>query len=179
MAKDDLKKVKEEMKKIIDADKKMYTGLEYAADWIELLNNKLEQAVHDAAKEYPKDKDTMLEALTFGLAHFTCMTFEKLERGGVNGNKDHSIYEVYTEVLLPAAREVAKREMDNREESKKEEEEFRRVLIADLLNSELTVDEIIDKHFEEDLSDRKRKEMAKVLEAVREKAIKAMEDNAN
>ena len=35
MAKDDLKKVKEDIKKLIDENKEVYTGMEYAADWIE------------------------------------------------------------------------------------------------------------------------------------------------
>ena len=179
MAKDDLKKVKDDINKLIDANKEVYTGMEYAADWIELLNDKLEHAVHDAIKQYPKDKDTMMESLTFGLAHFTCMTFEKLERGGINANNDHSLYDVYTEVLLPAAREVVKRELDSKEESDKEEEDFRRAVMSDLLNSDLSIDEIIDKHFNKDMPNRKRKELVKMLTTIKEKAIKTMEDNAN
>jgi hypothetical protein len=153
--------------------------MEYAADWIELLNDKLEHAVHDAIKQYPKDKDTMLESLTFGLAHFTCKTFERLERGGVNAKNEHSLYEVYTEVLLPAARAVVKQEMDSKEKNDEEEENFRRAVMADLLNSELSIDEIIDKHFNKDMPSRKRKELVKMLTTIKEKAIKTMEDNAN
>lgn len=179
MAKDDLNKVKEDIKKLIDENKEVYTGMEYAADWIELLNDKLEHAVHDAIKQYPKDKGTMLESLTFGLAHFTCKTFERLERGGVNAKNDHSLYEVYTEVLLPAARAVVKQEMDSKEKNDEEEENFRRAVMADLLNSELSIDEIIDKHFDKDMPSRKRKELVKMLTTIKEKAIKTMEDNAN
>lgn len=179
MAKNDLKKVKEDIKKLIDEDKEVYTGMEYAADWIELLNNKLEHAVHDAIKEYPKGKDTMLESLSFGLAHFTCMTFEKLERGGAIAKNSHSLYDVYTEVLLPAARAVVKREMDSKEESDKEEENFRRAVMADLLDSDLTINEIIDKHFDKDMPNKKRKELVKMLTTIKEEAIKTMEDNAN
>ena len=162
MAKDDLKKVKEDIQKLIDENKEVYTGMEYAADWIELLND-----------------NTMLESLTFGLAHFTCKTFERLERGGVNAKNEHSLYEVYTEVLLPAARAVVKQEMDSKEKNDEEEENFRRAVMADLLNSELSIDEIIDKHFNKDMPSRKRKELVKMLTTIKEKAIKTMEDNAN
>ena len=179
MTKDDFRKIKEEIKKLIDEEKVVYPGMEYAAEWIELLNDKLERAVHDAIKEYPKGKDTMLESLTFGLAHFTCMTFEKLERGGAIVKNNHSLYEVYTEVLLPAARAVVKREMDSKEENDKEKENFRRAVMADLLDSDFTINEIIDKHFDKDMPNRKRKELTKMLTTIKEEAIKTMEDIAN
>ena len=139
-------------KKVIDDFHKQmekYSGMEFPdgpefEEWIDLLENNLRKASHEALKKQPESlqKQGFAEAYFVGLARFTCRLLNKMERQGMFA-KGKDGYGFYVKVLMPICNEIVVKEMDEEERAKKVTD----AIVGDILNFDLSIDDILKKHF--------------------------------
>lgn len=170
MKKEKLKKLRDDVKRDMDSGK-TFPGYEFADNWMAEFEENLRKVLSEAANKYPKGDDALMEALTFGLAHFTCTYLEKLEQLGTKGKYNSSLYDVYMGVIMPTAHDVVKEEFKEKEDTAKKPD-FAKSYFTDLTNKDMPIEAIIDKYFKKDLTPKERQGLYHFLSEAREDAIK-------
>lgn len=179
MAKEDVRKLREELKRVANSDENLYPDMDYAAEWMDLLGEKLRMAMGEAIKQYPKKNDGVMEALLLGIARFTCMFIEKAERDGIKVNYTNSLYDLYMQIMMPTARDVVKQELDEVEKVPSSIMGFGEAITTDLLNTKVSIDAIIDKYFKNSIPASERKNLRAFLTQKRAEAIEHFKKGTN
>lgn len=160
--------MREAFKAMLDVKENMYPEMEPIADWLDLFTTKMRKACAEAMSQFPKGQDGPGEAFMIGLARFNCMVLEKFQNAGfvTEGN---NAYDIFYEVLMPTAHEMVLREIGEQRESDIEETaEAVSDLAEDLMNPEISIDAIIDRHFRDDMTAEQRQKAKEKLQNLRD-----------
>jgi len=164
--------LRERMKAMLDANENLYPEMNPIADWIDLFTNKMRSACAEAMRNFPEGQKGPCEALMLALARFNCIVLEKFQREGfvTDGN---NAYDIFCDVLMPTAHEMVLREMAEKEGDEQDSEESRAAsLAADLMDPSVTLDDIINKHLPDDMTDDERQQARQKLQALRDTYMK-------
>ena len=164
--------LRESMKAMLDVNEILYPDMEPIADWINLFTDKMRSACAEAMCNFPEGQKGPGEALMVALARFNCMVLEKFQQEGfvTEGN---NAYDIFCDALMPTAHEIVLREMAEQEGDEQDSEEsWAASLAADLMDPQVTLDDIINKHFRDDMTDDKRQLTRQNLQALRDKYMK-------
>ena len=164
--------LRESMKAMLDANENLYPDMEPIADWIDLFTNKMRSACAEAMHNFPERQKGPGEALMVALARFNCMVLEKFQQAGfvTEGN---NAYDIFCDVLMPTAYEMVLREMAEQEGDEQDNaESLAASLATDLLDPSMTLDDIINKHFRDDMTDDERQQARQKLQSLRDTYMK-------
>ena len=164
--------LRESMMAMLDANEILYPGMEPIADWINLFTTKMRSACAEAMRNFPEGQKGPGEALMVALARFNCMVLEKFQRGGfvTDGN---NAYDIFCDVLMPTAHEMVLREMAEQEEDEQDSaESLAASLATDLMDPSMTLDDIINKHFRDDMTGDERQQVRQELQSLRDTYMK-------
>ena len=147
-----------------DTDELLYPEMQAFNGWLDELQHNLMKTTAEAVRNTPV-KEGFAEATMIAIGRFVCTFLEKMQRGGMV-TEGTDIYKCFAEVLLPVCHKLVVGELDAKEE---EEEKFNS-LAEDVANPDLSIEEILNKHFagHEDEFD----EIRPKLEEVRKEAMK-------
>lgn len=167
MAKKEYKDMRETMKAMFDIKENLYPEMEPIADWLDLFTTKMRKACADAMSQFPEGQQGPCEALMIGLARFNCYVLEEFQSEGFV-TEGHNAYDIFYEVLMPTAHEMVLREMSENE-SDEDDGTAQQVtdLAEDLMNPDVSIDDIIAKHFRDDMTDEERQSVKEKLENLR------------
>lgn len=160
--------LRESMKAMLDVNEILYPDMEPIGDWINLFTDKMRDACAEAICNFPEGQKGPGEALMVALARFNCLVLEKFQQEGfvTEGN---NAYDIFCDALMPTAHEIVLREMAEQEGDGQDSEES---FAADLMDPSVTIDDIINKHFRDDITDDKRQRARQNLQALRDKYMK-------
>jgi len=164
--------LREGMKAMLDANENLYPEMEPIVDWIDLFTTKMRSACAEAMRNFPEGQKGPGEALMIGLARFNCMVLEKFQQEGfvTEGN---NAYDIFYDVLMPTAHEMVLREMAEQEVDEQDgAESLAASLAADLMDQSMTLDDIINKHFRDDMTDDERQQARQKLQSLRDTYMK-------
>lgn len=163
----DYAKEREKMIAMLDIDENLYPEMEPVADWLDVFTEKMKKACAEAMSEFPEGQGGACEAFMIGLARFNCQVLERFQCEGFV-SEGHDAYGIFHDVLMPTAHEMVKREVEEQQAQGEEEPNEQWVAIAkDIMNADMSIDDILAKHFRDDMTDDERQMVREKLERLR------------
>lgn len=155
--------MREAFKAMLDVKENMYPEMEPITDWLDLFTTKMREACAEAMSQFPKGQEGPGEAFMIGLARFNCMVLEKFQSAGFV-TEGHNAYDIFYEVLMPTAHEMVLSEIKENESDGDKEKD----LAEDLMNPDMPIDDILDKHFRDDMTAEQRQKAKEKLQNLRD-----------
>ena len=158
-----IEEMKSELFDVIEKQAAGHTEMMPVVEFIDMFVDKLRKASSEALEMWPSGMPGPGEATMLAMARFCSLVMERMNKDGLMAD-GMDAYELFSRVIMPTAHRLVQLELDAIDTK---EHDTACDMAMDVVNPDITIEEIVDKYFKDDITASQRRSIGKKIEKMR------------